>query len=635
MRLLQTIVRLPFSRIRLEPRSGMYCIEGLSCHSRALAEAYFCQIRMYPRIWLAFRALLEYYAAYWRYEERSLFPSFINGCSHLILFTTGQKHQWKTSSSAASEDSFQLIKSWLSGCMQNHRHCQDTNAKTLPSRIIEIKKPGTPQEITKLSLIEPNENDHGRYAALSYCWGCLQLTVLTTDNISQMRQEIQYDSLPLTFQDAIRVCISLGLKYLWIDALCILQDSKRDWHKESAKMGAVFGNSLLTIKASGSSDSRGGCFIARNPTNLDPAKLRCWAPEHEDATQALVYYQEVSAGREPLETRAWTLQEDLLSPRVLSYGAKEMWWECNSAMESDGGRQVIETHSVKGLPKPLWTTRPAQFPNHLPDQLSTTRANWLFILREYGARHLSFPEDRLPALSGIAKVFQANLPSDKYHAGLWESDIPWNLLWYTAYPEPRHESRQHAPSWSWASVGKLQPDNYIMFNEDGFRPTVCCDFISATVDHADTNPYGEIRSGALVLRGPLLKVWRVLPAGSVRGEQYLYLEKDGYEADLLKDKNQRDLVHKNLRGEITWAYEYHRQGTFNVDNIAQPQDVGIPKEAWLLFIIRQGQFSRGIVLERSNLSSSEEPYQFRRIGSFLDGLKWPSMQLDVDKVRIE
>ena len=420
--------------------------------------------------------------------------------------------------------------------MRNHHGCQSKDAKVLPTRLIKI---GTSHkfacESLRLNLIETSAGDRGHYATLSYCWGLSQHTILTSGNIDQMRQNINFDTLPQTFKDAVVVCIKLELQYLWIDALCILQDSKRDWHKESAKMGTVYGNCLLTIKASGARDSHGGCFIPRKPMELVPAKLRCFAPEFEKASQALVYYQEVSAEREPLETRAWTYQEDLLSPRVLSCGIKEMWWECNSSIESDGGRQVIETHVVKGLPKPLRTTRPAQFPNHLPGESSIIRANWLFILREYGVRHLTFPEDRLPALSGIAKVFQANLPLDKYYAGLWESHFPWNLLWHTAYPASENRSEPHAPSWSWGSVGQLQLGNYVMFDENLHNDPVCCNFISSTVDLVGSNPYGEVRSGSLILEGPLLKAWRVLPAESTRGEQYLYLKHDGYAADLVKE----------------------------------------------------------------------------------------------------
>ena len=473
----------------------------------------------------------------------------------------------------------------------------------------------------RLRLIETKGADHGHYTALSYCWGESQSLVLTSATLDSMLRHISFQALPQTFKDAVVICIRLGLRNLWIDALCILQDSEKDWYTESVKMANVFGNSLLTIKASGASNTQGGCFQPRNTTNFAPAKMRCWAPGVPDAEHALIIFQEVTTEREPLETRAWALQEELLSPRTLSYGTKEMSWECNTAMSSDGGRQVIETHKFKGLPKPLRTTRPTQFPGYFEEKTAIVRAYWRYILDEYNARCLTYPDDRLPALSGIAETFHANLVGDKYYAGLWKSSIPWNLLWHMVNPAPELTGDDLAPSWSWAAIGNIEAGNRLLFNDLVEQVPSLCRFVSAEVDATGT-AYGRVRVGLLHLEAPLIRAWRVLPAKSPMGGQKLYLTQDGYEKDLRSEREEKAhwRADPRLGTQTSWTIAREEYSKCYMDRTMR-QDRDVAVEAWLLFIHRD----EGIILEAVNTGNhatrerSSDPHCFRRVGVFGEG----------------
>ncbi|CZR57831.1 uncharacterized protein PAC_07720 [Phialocephala subalpina] len=334
-------------------------------------------------------------------------------------------------------------------------------------------------------------------------------------------------------------------------------------------MGAFYGNSLLTILAAGASDCTQGCFIRRKPARLLPASLPCWLAGREDVTKALVYFEETSSQREPLDRRAWALQEGLLAPRTLSYGTKEMWWECNAAVESDGGRQILESMSVRGLPKPIRSIMSGQFPQHNFDELMSTQRKWLYILSQYGNRNITFLEDRLPALSGIAEIFSYERQGDKYNAGLWESDMPTNLLWNTLYPADQY--RTTVPSWSWASLGRLQSNNVLRFDEQDVAghqlslPTATCSLISASVTLKGSNRFGEVTSGVLILKGPLKRVW------------------------LRKEQMHSEKIHLDRK-------------------ITLEPDVSL--EAWILFVTAD----KGLLLEK--VESADTGNIFRRFGVY-------------------
>jgi hypothetical protein len=174
----------------------------------------------------------------------------------------------------------QLARDWLKHCLENHDHCPcDGIAEgdlQLPTRVVDI---GESEEIAPRLLI--TDGRKGKWAALSHRWGKVsrkdwivgkKRVILTTKNITKLQQRIKKESLQVTFQDAITVTRALGLRYLWIDCLCILQDSTADWRRESGLMPAVYQHAYVTIGAGATQDNFGGIFGTRDWANGDKSR---------------------------------------------------------------------------------------------------------------------------------------------------------------------------------------------------------------------------------------------------------------------------------------------------------------------------------------------------------------------------
>lgn len=142
---------------------------------------------------------------------------------------------------------------------------------TLPSRLLDVKQ--LPNSAA-VRVQDTSALDIGvQYLALSHCWGSIDTIKLTSTSLVKYYSSICYDELPRTFQDAVSVTRRLGFRYLWIDSLCIIQDSEEDWKRESAKMGDVYRNSTSCIAALAARNSEGGCFSLRDPTRYFTCKL--------------------------------------------------------------------------------------------------------------------------------------------------------------------------------------------------------------------------------------------------------------------------------------------------------------------------------------------------------------------------
>jgi hypothetical protein len=189
---------------------------------------------------------------------------------------------------------------------------------------------------------------------LSHCWGLKPQLITTKKTLSDYEKEVSWGVLPATFRDAITVSRRLGIRYIWIDSLCIIQDSPADWARESAKMADIYANSYLTIAAASSKDGAGGLYLEdqrqkgvslTGTTSLGSTytvRVQYSIPAHtlvDDATPKGVIQHPISVSssindiggtREvfPLLTRGWVFQERLLSPRFLQFGRHELLWDC-------------------------------------------------------------------------------------------------------------------------------------------------------------------------------------------------------------------------------------------------------------------------------------------------------------------
>jgi hypothetical protein len=397
----------------------------------------------------------------------------------------------------------------------------------LPTRLIDV---GIADE-WKLALVLGTEIlKNRRYLALSHCWGLAmpESAKTTSSNLHQHMASVSIADLPKTFQEFIGIAQRLGLRYVWIDSLCIIQDSWDDWEKEAAQMGMVYSNAHLTIAASGSADGKEGCHIEDEVRSYGPVDIEY--PDEDKAADSMsstsmfrmwsrdTYPVGQILSSDPLTSRGWTLQERELSPRVLHYSRDSMRWECyelRASIEFPWGDAA--SFDVGRLFDGGSSTRPTQIgppinDSKLLDDITKQRLSWFEIVSRYTARSLTKQSDVLPALSGIARAF-AKSTSDEYCAGLWKSYIEHCLLWASNWHvssgfklHSRPSGSYLAPSWSWASVkgptGYLSWINgyYHTFNTD-LDPIYTAKLVEISLESLSDPPYGALKAGLLKLEG--------------------------------------------------------------------------------------------------------------------------------------
>lgn len=228
-------------------------------------------------------------------------------------------------------------------------------------------------------------------------WGKKSKRCVTTQATLESRKSgISWNELPKTFQEAISITRELGLNRLWIDSLCVIQDSKEDWQLESAEIAGIYQNAFLTLAATSSPDSDGGLWVRSQSNTATSGNLMLRyggkdypvyvkeRPVHWPAATKAYVNQTF-----PLLTRGWVYQERLLSPRFLHFGKDELVWECLEETVCECGGYSLD-HWTKG-----------KYDYSLADSAAT---KWRKIVEEYSTKALSFGSDRLPALSGLAKV---------------------------------------------------------------------------------------------------------------------------------------------------------------------------------------------------------------------------------------
>lgn len=306
-------------------------------------------------------------------------------------------------------------------------------------------------------LVETQGNMQGTYACLSYCWGYWnnQTGRTTCDNLSSYRTGISLNELPDTVIDAIHLCYKLGFRFLWVDRLCIVQDDEKDWLQEASKMCKIYSRSALTMTVPVCEESSQS-FLAKRRKGFQEQDLfsAITYPDKDsdsNVSQCIgwgskgLWFLENSWGsfstvgqtlRNFWLERGWTLQEWMLSPRVLHIDSMTLW-DC-----FDGYANEL---NMRRMDKALLERHPKEF------GASISRES---ILKEYSQRELTREEDRLPALAGLAARY-AQETGYTYLAGLWREDLPRSLLWImpTLYDyDPQERTSQSTPSWTWASL---------------------------------------------------------------------------------------------------------------------------------------------------------------------------------------
>ncbi|KAK3358088.1 heterokaryon incompatibility protein-domain-containing protein, partial [Lasiosphaeria hispida] len=279
------------------------------------------------------------------------------------------------------------------------------------------------------------------WCALSYVWGGDQQVKTTQASLHEHYNGIALDRLPQALGDAVRVCRALGVPYLWIDALCIVQDDPADLRRELSRMPEIYQYVTATISAASSTKADDGFLFPRGHwyRQCPPVRLQAVA-ESGERVVAFAYEKRLWES-EPIGWRAWTYQEHALSPRVLSYRSTLLEWSCRTLADS------------YGLLEPTTLLRNSSDVPEPPYLLSATP--WSDIVEGYSMRRLTFGSDKLRALSAIARVYYRET-GKRYLAGLWEEDLPLGLCWvpamHSSSPRIPRPAEYRAPSWSWASI---------------------------------------------------------------------------------------------------------------------------------------------------------------------------------------
>ncbi|UPK91478.1 hypothetical protein LCI18_002413 [Fusarium solani-melongenae] len=458
-----------------------------------------------------------------------------------------------------------ILKRWLKSC-DKHEQCS-VKSQSPPKRLIDIS---SDEQI----LIETK--DHPLicwpYTTLSHCWGNLidAKPLQTTKNSYEARMRgIDWEELPTLFQDVIILLRKLGLSYLWIDSVCIIQDDDDDWLEQSAQMAGIYSHSYLNLAAATSENSSQSLFrtrfqvfadvdasvSAQSDSSLHPDSS--WWPSPEihcerwttgviqpmDTSKAAVLVRPPNLlghgsilGNEylgralecPLLDRAWVYQEKLLAPRTAFFSRSELMWQCRESVaceckDMDNNWNILpemEAMLEKQSPAPplllvdCWEKRWFDKIQRNPPSVDVSRQArdfWHTAVTQYASMALTRESDRAYAIAGVALKIQ-EATNDKYLAGLWLPDLPLGLAWgnYPFLKEYKNATRLGGgiPSWSWMSLQRGESylsAAYGLFESFETDPRIRI-IEEGTWCRTDGHQFGAVRSGQIELEAASLAV---------------------------------------------------------------------------------------------------------------------------------
>jgi hypothetical protein len=385
-----------------------------------------------------------------------------------------------------------------------------------------------------------HEPTNGHYITVSHRWGKEPSIKLTSQTVDKLQGGVLLKELPRTFADAVKVAWRIGIQYIWVDFLCIMQDSKEEWRSESSKMGLVYKNSYLNVAAIDSPDCDAGIFVARDSVVVQPIKITMdfGRESNRIAKEFFCVDSAIWLGvidEALLSKRAWYVQERLLSPRQIHFTSQQLYWECrrHAACETLPGGifpsmmaqpGIAASYQMKRFAATLAqlsvANRPRDDANNNSafsltcDESANTEiyTGWRHTVGSYSRCALTYQRDKLVAISGVAKEM-SKVVNDQYLAGMWRSQLPTLLLWYVgeAPSTLRHQRVRKAdeklwirprpllaPTWSWASV--QTPVAFFFPVEKKKNDFLAVDILEAHVEPAASDIHGEILDGYLRVR---------------------------------------------------------------------------------------------------------------------------------------
>ncbi|SCO34845.1 related to tol protein [Fusarium fujikuroi] len=386
------------------------------------------------------------------YDRNSDFYFFDN-----LYKTGGYSHAWVTKRAIWATDHIKFearvetIQNWLGNCLTDHEECRVPEVRR-PARFLVLHASVDDGDLRLVSTANLSQLNRIKYTALSHCWGSNtnHAARTTRENVHQKMTRISFHSLPKTFQDAIKVTRAIGIWFIWIDSLCIIQNDGDDWAMEASKMADVYRGSYLTLAASSSPDANGGLFLdCQTPAKAVNFSPELFPPEFEQKLPKSCLFRHPVASRAaildgPLSKRAWVLQEQILSTRLIHFTNTQMFYQCTFGLNSEDG--VISSR-LSELPSPQVEFK---FDYSLKRPFL-----WFKWVTEFSARHLSFDSDRIPAMAGLIKHYE-HISLQRPILGLWDGTFWIDLAWYGYTPassKTRHnnDTFEGIPSWTWFS----------------------------------------------------------------------------------------------------------------------------------------------------------------------------------------
>jgi hypothetical protein len=369
-----------------------------------------------------------------------------------------------------------LFAQWISLCKKKHgdrcwKPIWPNHESTLASPslisllVIDVNK--------KCVVLAPPQC---RYVALSYCWGNAVTLTHTRANSDRLKTEgTLVDSIvPATIRDAMSLVMAVGERFLWVDALCIVQDDFQAKQVQLAQMGLIYSLSSFTIIAAAGQDSNAGL------PGVHPGTRRITQETFQVGDKKLLtvidgpYYGGVQSSH--WNTRAWTLQEKALSKRKLVFTNQQVYWDCWSAT-------WLEETVLENVSNPTFSRTPAKAGAEDLDLVLAWREYYRVyraMVQAYMHRGFTFQSDILNGFSGVSQALAA-IHNDDFHWGLPVSRFDWALSWRLIGGGTRNDARHpllsinslphhvRFPSWSWTAWGGSPSSSWIIWMSSSRR----------------------------------------------------------------------------------------------------------------------------------------------------------------------
>lgn len=556
-----------------------------------------------------------------------------------------------------TQQSIDQIKEWLRTCQQTHTECNTTRqAASQPGlqavRFIDLGlDPSHPVRLVDRQLNGP---DKPVYISLSYRWTAeTAKSIMTKKNRDTYYKSIPVDEWPPIYKDIASVARRLGVRYIWIDALCIIQGDKQDWIEQSMMMEKVYENGLLNFAAIFGEHSP-GLECSRLPLSTTPCVVTSRTTDTEGAEKvhhwvAKLDYNDFleAVPSAPLYNRGWTLQERVLSKRTVHYG-KQLYWEClcsvaseafpcpTEKFQNESTQEEIEdpARSIKKAIQAGEDTSRNPLSQTEHQTQPTIYPIWVEIVKKFLSMSLTDASDRLVALRGLVNRLHDQIPNasaSSYAAGLWHVEhclreqLCWYADWSSGWNTPESieldaKLAKHFPSWSWAvcATGSVN----FPWEKLGFGPEEKRNLVKIESLHgSDNNATDSSGPARLVVRGKLILG---IDIATIIDNSQLGSDFD-ISADVPEDDHDPETSPRTFGAMIRLdrpIQQENRQGTLALLPIysgAEPREI---------------ESIRGLLLEQVEMATEQGPPVYRRLGRFdvYDGELHKFLHMDYETV---